>query len=420
MREPAGTNGEPSGNQRRARGNGRQRSAPSRALAGVPCSPEPCLRPEVPLVEPPAQDRAAPFRAAIMFVDLLGFTPISEKLGPEVAYSHVNAGMRVLDEIVRRHRGSLDKFLGDAFLALFGHPLPLAAPSASALRAALEMRQAVADYSREVGLETPLELSVGIHTGTMMSGALGGSTIREFHVLGDAVNTASRLKSKAPAGAIYVGPETWEETRSLFEFAAPRRLALKGKAQPVPARSVRGVRPGALGIDTEGTPDPLFGRRREREQLARHARDLASGRGGVVVLRGEGGIGKSRLLAELASACAPQRVMRSVASSYVRNVPFQALAGLVRACGPPDGETTAAHVRRVLERTGTPPSEAVPLLLGLLDPQQGKPPAANLKDALVRLLRGHAADGPVLVLLDQLFWADHESLESLPGPPTAL
>jgi len=92
----------------------------------------------------------------------------------------------------------------------------------------------------------------------------------------------------------------------------------------------------------------------------------------------------------------------------------------VRACGPPDGETTAAHVRCVLERTGTPPSDAVLPLLGPLDPQQSKSPAANLQDALVRLLRGHSADWPVLVLLDQLFWADHESLESLPGPPTVL
>jgi class 3 adenylate cyclase len=242
--------------------------------------------------------RARRVRAAVLFADLAGFTPLSERDGVERAYSIVTGGLRLLDDVARRHGGAVDKYLGDRLMAVFGHPVPLPDPCGAVLRAALEMRERVAHYASELGVEKALGLSVGINAGPMVAGPVGGRVAREFHVFGDTVNVAARIGGHAPPGSIYVGESLGDEKGERFEFRALGPLSLKGKAQPVPVLELLGG--GAAGERGEDLPaTPFIGRDAELARLRLRLARAAAGAGGVVAVVGEAGIGKSRLLAEL-------------------------------------------------------------------------------------------------------------------------
>jgi len=240
-------------------------------------------------------------RATVLFADLVGFTMLSERLGPERAYLIATGCLRQLDAIARKHGGVVDKYLGDCLMAVFGHPLPIELPARAACRAALEMREQVRQSSRELGLESLLGLVIGVNTGSMVAGDISGPMIREFHVLGDAVNVAARLKSRAPLGSIYIGPETQAEIAAFAETRALEPLALKGRSRPLPAFELLAPR---ADRDLGSQPmvwSKLLGREEELEQLRVLLRELGAGRGAVLTLVGAAGMGKSRLLAELAA-----------------------------------------------------------------------------------------------------------------------
>lgn len=252
-------------------------------------------------------------RATVLFVDLVGFTTLSERLGPERAYLITTGCLRRLDAIARRHGAGVDKYLGDCLMAVFGYPLPIAQAARSACRAAIEMRDEVRRYGRELALDPPLDVVIGVNTGWMVAGDIRGHVVREFHVLGDAVNVAARLKARAPLGSIYIGPETREEIEGLAEARALEPLALKGRSRPLPAFELLAIRAGeGGGPDVPVAWSPLLGREQELDQLRASLRELAAGRGGVTSLVGAAGMGKSRLLAELVECeeLAPLKVLR--------------------------------------------------------------------------------------------------------------
>jgi class 3 adenylate cyclase/tetratricopeptide (TPR) repeat protein len=245
--------------------------------------------------------RAKLVSATILFADLVGFAALAEQLGVERAYLLVMPCLRLLDGIVRKHGGSVDKYAGDKLLGVFGHPLPLEQHALAAARAALELRRRVREYAREHGVA--LELHAGLNTGEVIAGDVRGPVVREFHVLGDVVNTAARLNAKAPPGALYAGEATWQATRARLAYEALPPFALKGKSRPVAAHTLlRGdaVAEGRLGHD--GAAAPLTGREGELAALRAAAAELADGRSVCVLLSGAEGSGKSRLLAELGRA----------------------------------------------------------------------------------------------------------------------
>ncbi len=252
----------------------------------------------------PAPRRAERRRATVLFADLIGFTALSAAIGPERAYLITTECMRRLDAAARRHGGAVDKYLGDCLMAVFGYPVPLARDARAALDAALEMRRLVRDYVRDLRLEPPLDVHVGVNSGWLVAGDVRGGAIREFHVLGDCVNIAARLKQRAPAGCIYVGELAAEETRAEFEYAPLEPLALKGKELPVATFELVAAR-GGEGVearDASGPVAPLVGRGAELRQLELALGRLRDGRGGSVAIVGPSGSGSSRLLAELRAA----------------------------------------------------------------------------------------------------------------------
>jgi class 3 adenylate cyclase/predicted ATPase len=331
----------------------------------------------------------------VIFADVVGFTELTEQIGPERAYFAVTGALRIMDGVARRYGGAVDKYLGDCLMAVFGHPVPLADPAAAAAAAALEMRDQIAEYARGFAADTTLDLHVGINTGAMVAGDVRGRVVREFHVLGDAVNVAARLKARAPRGRIYVGPETERETTTRFAYAALGSMPLKGKTAEVAIFELLGsraedVQASAVAVAASG---PFVGRTHERALLAERLAALEAGRGGVVLVTGAQGMGKSRLLAEVETAAPPERVtfVHGRARRDAKVVEGDALAALCARLDP-----------------GAPPSPRGATL----------PPV--LAERLIELLRRAAAARPHVVVVEDVEGIDAASRALLPGVMTAL
>ncbi|MDB6147902.1 MAG: adenylate/guanylate cyclase, partial [Spartobacteria bacterium] len=239
----------------------------------------------------------------ILFVDVSGFTALSETLDPEEVRGLMNACFERLVPVVQKYGGTIDKFIGDEIMALFGAPIAHENDPERALRAALELMDAILLFNREQ--KTDLGLHIGINTGRVVTGRIGSQDRRDYSVMGDAVNLAARLEDASADGEIFVGPSTHHRTAALFDFETLPPLQLKGKAKPVdiyrllglkaapkPTRGIAGLRAG------------LVGRSHEVDQMRSALGGLREGKGGVVAVVGEAGLGKSRLVAEALGAYA--------------------------------------------------------------------------------------------------------------------
>jgi class 3 adenylate cyclase/predicted ATPase len=335
-------------------------------------------------MEPQGRRHTERKRVTVVFADVVGFSTLSEARGPEEAYLVVTGCLKLLDGIARKHGGSVDRYLGDCLMAVFGHPVPLEDAAGAATQTALEMRQRVHDYGEELRLARPLEIHIGVNTGSVVVGDIRGPVIREFHVLGDAVNVAARLKARSPLGAIYVGPDTEAETRERFEYRALEPMALKGKSVAIATHELvraRTAGPRRIGSDHIVFSE-LVGRERElallRESLARVVR----GEGGIVSLCGEDGSGKSRLIAEL------------VASEEARTV------ALLEARSLAGGREQPLHSFESLRRG----------LAELVGPEDAVRPPANPETLIRQRLVALAQTRPVAIVCEDVQWADPASI----------
>jgi adenylate cyclase len=234
-------------------------------------------------------------RVTVMFADLSGFTALAEHLDPEEIHALINACFDELVPIIDRYGGTVDKFLGDAVLALFGAPVAHENDPERALRAALEMVAALSAFNERHG--TDLGLHFGINTGRVVAGRVGSRDRQDYSVMGDAVNVAKRLEESSERGEILVGADTHRLTAALFEFEGPTSLDVKGRS-PVAAYRLLAAkaRPGSLkGI--VGLRSPIVGRDRELVGFQPALEAMEEGSGGVLAILGVAGKGKSRLVA---------------------------------------------------------------------------------------------------------------------------
>jgi class 3 adenylate cyclase/tetratricopeptide (TPR) repeat protein len=233
-----------------------------------------------------------------LFCDLVGFTAASEAADPEDLDRVLAGYFRLARAQIESHGGVVEKFIGDAVVGVFGVPAAREDDPERAVRAALRICEGTADLR---GLRRgPLELRVGVNTGTALVRLGVSPASGEGFVTGDAVNTAARLQSAAPVGSVAVGLATWEATSRVFEYEELEPAALKGKAEPV--RVFRPLAPRArIGVDLTRTHDsPFVGRAAELQELTRAFDRAVSNRSvEFVTVVGEPGLGKSRLVGEL-------------------------------------------------------------------------------------------------------------------------
>ncbi len=372
-------------------------------------------------------------RATVLFADIAGFTAVGDPGGDEASYTTLGECLLLLDAIVVKHGGHVEKHAGDWVVAVFGAPVAIENAPRAAVNAALEMRRAVRDYGQRNGIARALEVQCGVNTGSVIADPRKSAGTSDLPVFGDVVNIASRLKDRAPAGEIWVGRETFRATRGEFEFRALQPLALKGKRNTVAAYALlsdeeRVHRPrGGSGAITS----PMVGRAGELELLRARVASLAQGVSGVVTVVAEAGLGKSRLLAELLAAPESQQVMwlegRSISiGQNLRHHPFIDLFRTWAGIGTDDGDAALAKLEAALGALlGDEAAELLPFLAALTNVQlraderhrveamQGDARGKLLQRAVTRVLAGLAAQRPLVLVFDDLHWADGSSIELL-------
>ncbi|HET9722292.1 MAG TPA: ABC transporter substrate-binding protein, partial [Actinomycetota bacterium] len=376
-----------------------------------------------------------------MFADLVGSTSLAERLDPEDLKLVVNDAVARVIGAVEAYGGTVKDLAGDGVLALFGAPQAHEDDPERAVRAALQAVADIAEYADEVERAFGIErfgVRVGVATGIAVVGSVGAGSRVELGALGDAVNVAARLQALAEPGTVLVGAQTRRRVAGIFEWGEPASLELKGKSRPVTASPVLGLR--AVPVRARGLENvqaPFVGREPEMA-VARQVLDAAlAGSGGILLVTGEPGIGKSRLLAELRDHVSGASVPHGRALwiegrcvSYGEAMPYWPLRDLLRSwlgvmADEPDLRVRVA-LRRSLDRLfGDRVLEVYPYLgamLGLtLEPEAQERLEELAPEALqyrtfevVRSLLGRLAqDGPVVVAVEDLHWADPTSLQLL-------
>ena len=171
---------------------------------------------------------------SVLFADIVGFTPLAEKMSPQSVAKLLNEYFSRMEEPIFDHDGTVDKFIGDCIMAVLGAPYPQTDHAARAVQVALEMRQRLHELNAERASGSPIQMRMGVHSGSAVSGPIGSEKRREFTVLGDTVNIASRIESMvAKAGQIVIGGHTHDLTKGKFEVNDLGTVSLKGKSKNV-------------------------------------------------------------------------------------------------------------------------------------------------------------------------------------------
>jgi predicted ATPase/class 3 adenylate cyclase len=373
----------------------------------------------------------------VLFADLSGFTEISREADSEDLYEFVQQFIRELAGSVYKYEGMVDKFTGDGIMALFGAPIAHENNAERAVLAALDMCSRVAELGdkAEEYLGKQLLLHIGLNSGPVIVGGIGSDLLMNYTAIGDTVNLARRLEDAAPPGTILVSQSVYQQTKALFNYENAGSLELKGVDKPVPAYRAAGlktVRGTVRGI--ESLHAPMVGRETELESLSQAVTQLAQkGTGQCVLLSGEAGIGKSRLIAELKQKLPGSQiaVVEGQSLTYRRLAAYWIFVDAFRKYLGVSGDTEEGQVRskligRLKDAVGGRWKETLPYLEQLLslsisnrsasdrmrylDPGQLR---QQIFLAVRDFLTGESQRKPILFILEDIHWADQTSLDLL-------
>lgn len=367
-----------------------------------------------PLVAAPA---ALPTRevrktVTIVFCDLKGSTALAERLDAEAMHEVKERYFAAMAAEITRHGGKIEKYVGDAIMAVFGLPRAHEDDALRAVRAAIGMQSALravnADLSGRYGVA--LANRTGVNTGEVVATDDAGAD--QKLATGDAVNVAARLEQAAPENQIYLGETTWRLVRDAVEVEAVEPLELKGKAQRVPAFRLV----AAEGLDglVRRHDRPLVGREAELAAIAqcfdgvrreRHAR--------LVTLVGDAGLGKSRLVREVIERIAiGARVLSGRCLPYGDGITFWPLLSMLReAADIRDSDSSEAAVTRLTAAVGD--AEVAQRLASAAGLSRSAYPLADINWAARKFFERWAADAPLVVFVDDIHWAEPAFLDLL-------
>jgi class 3 adenylate cyclase/tetratricopeptide (TPR) repeat protein len=352
--------------------------------------------------------------ATILFCDVSGSTALGERLETEAVREVM---LRYFDEMraaLERHSGVVEKFIGDAVMAVFGVPVAHEDDALRAIRAATDMLACLEELNDEFEgrFGSRIGLRIGINTGEVVA---GDASAGETFVSGDPVNVAARLEQTAGVGEVLLGELTWRLTRQAVHAEPVEPLSLKGKAKPVPAYRLLGL--------ADGTPErrpraasALVGREEEVDRLHREL-DAAVAEQGcrLVTILGEPGMGKSRLAEEFLGSRRPgTQALRGRCLSYGEGITYWALGEIVRAAARLDKDDPAATAREKLRAllAGTEDADAATgLLVQAIGLESGSGATGEIAWAARRLVEAVAREQPVVVAIEDLHWAEPALLD---------
>lgn len=373
-------------------------------------------------------------QVTVMFCDMEGFTPLTERLGPDEAYGIMDQVYEILIHRVHHYEGTVNEMTGDGIMALFGAPIALEDAPQRAIRSALSIHREMSKFSDRIRKDKediqPLRMRVGIHTGPVVVGTVGNDLRVEFKAVGDTVNLASRMEGLAQPSATLVTEDVFKLTEGLFRFEALGEKKVKGKEAPVNVYQV--IAPSSrrtrFDVSAERGLTPFVGRKRDLELLHDALERCKTGRGQAVSIVGDAGVGKSRFLYEFRKDVSSQDVtfLEGKSLSYSRNVAYHPIIDILKSNFDIHDEDDDAKIRekvkKGLEILGADEASTLPYLLELLSvkdsgideiPLSPEAKRNQIIEALKRITLKGSEIRPLIFAFEDLHWIDKSSEECL-------
>ena len=371
----------------------------------------------------------------VLFADVANFTAMAEKLDPEQVHQIMDGCFKILMDEIHRHEGTINQFTGDGVMALFGAPLALENHAQNACRAALSIQNAIKDYgsglSPKYGFD--FRMRIGLNSGPVIVGSIGDDLRMDYTAVGDTTNLAARMESIAEPGNVLVSLNTYKRVPQQFEFTPLGKAGVKGKeeAQEVYVLLRELIDRPRLGVERQIYSE-MVGRDQALNLLELQVNKAIADEGSIVNVIGEAGIGKSRLIAELRNSTALKRttLLEGRAISIGKNLSFHAVISLLKHWAHIQEEEGAAAayakmetaIRSVCQEEADEIFPFVATLMGMKlsgrhqERVKGikgesleKLIKKNMKDLIIRLTEAT----PLVVVIEDLHWADTSSIEIL-------
>jgi class 3 adenylate cyclase/tetratricopeptide (TPR) repeat protein len=362
----------------------------------------------------PGPTREVRKTVTVVFTDVTGSTSLGERLDPESLRRVMSRYFEEMQAVLERHGGTVEKFIGDAVVAVFGIPVLHEDDALRAVRAADEMRDALAALNDDLDRTWGVRIAVrtGVNTGEVVA---GDPAAGQSFVIGDAVNVAARLEQAAAPGQVLIGESTYRLVRDAVEAEPVEPLALKGKGEPVPALSLVRVVAGAPGTSRR-LDSPLVGRGGEQRLLTQAFERVEGERAShLFTILGAAGVGKTRLAGEFLDAV---RGRASVVSgrclAYGDGITYWPITQVVReAAGLTGDESAEETISRIAAMAGggeqgADIAEQVAQVMGL---SEATAAAEETFRAVRHFLEAAASERPLVLVLDDLHWAEPTLLD---------
>ena len=350
----------------------------------------------------------------VVFCDVTGSTALGERLDAEALRRVMMRYFATMTQAIERHGGTVEKFIGDAVMAVFGIPTAHEDDAIRAVRAADDMREGLRLLNKELERDhgATLECRIGVNTGEVVA---GDTSTRQALITGDTVNVAARLEQGAPPGEVLIAETTARLVRDAAVLEAVEPLELKGKAEPVAAHRLVAVHAGAAGT-ARRMDSPLVGRTRQLAQLRQAFEEVVADRVcHLFTVLGPAGVGKSRLVQEaLAELGDDAMVLRGRCLSYGEGITYWPLIEVVRDAlggGGVDETDLGAAIAALIpsDPSAKEVSSRVAALVGGADALSAT--AEEIGWAVRRFFEGLARDRPLIVMLDDIHWAEPSFLD---------
>ncbi len=368
----------------------------------------------------------------VMFADVAGFTSMSEKLDPEAVHEVLDGCFRLLMDEIHRYEGTINQFRGDGIMALFGAPIAHEDHAQRACHAALSIQKSLEPYGERIKREygADFKMRIGLNSGPVVVGSIGDDLRMDYTAQGDTANLASRMESNAEPAGILVSDNTYRLAKEFFEFTAPSAFQVKGKQEPVEA--YRLIKPTEVKTRIAASAAKgltrFVGREREIETLKAAFDKVQSGKGQVVGIVGEAGVGKSRLLLEFRNTLpkGDHWYYEGRCLHYGGSMPYLPILDITRSLiGVKEGEQEHVIRQKLKERIlgidqnlahVIPPFQELLSLkvddeaFAKLEPKQKREKTFEaIRDLLIR----GSQDRPVVLVVEDLHWIDKTTEEFL-------